>query len=161
MRVTLVTTLVIAFLATGCGGPPVSHYQALQDGLSIPSDWQRVTETIAAPGASITCASILPGCPRVSRYYSVPGTPADAYAQGKQMLTGAGFAIDHDSSDCLPPPASPACGMSATRDGDRVEVNAYNPGDDPELVAAPADRTMVRINASPKGGSGDVGSSTS
>jgi hypothetical protein len=40
--------------------------------------------------------------------------------------------------------------MAATRDGDRLEVNAYNPGDDPELVAAPADKTMVRISASTK-----------
>jgi hypothetical protein len=149
MSVRLIAALVVVNLVSACS-PPVSRYQARQNGLAIPSDWQRVTEMIAAPGTSIPCSSIVPGCPRVSRYYSVPGTPADAYSQGKAIVGRAGFAVDHDSPNCLPPPASPACGFDATRDGDRVEINAYNPGDDPDLVAPAGDRTLVRINASPK-----------
>jgi hypothetical protein len=145
VKVTALAAVVLAIVA-GCS-QPVSRYQAIQDELAIPSDWQRVTETIMAPGTSTTCATILSGCPRVTRYFVVPGTPTDAYTQGRQFVAGAGFALDHDSPKCWPPPASPACGFDATRNADRVEVNAYNPGDHPDSAMPASDQTIVRVSA--------------
>lgn len=158
---TLVAGFVVAFLASGCGAPPVSHYQGLQDGLAIPVDWQRVTETIAGPGTSTSCTPLLAGCPRVTRYYLTPDTPSVAFTQAKASLLAAGFATSQVSASCEPPPSSPACYVFGTRDGDGIYITAYNPGDHPDSAVAPGDRTIVRISASPKGGSGDVRGGTS
>ena len=79
MKVTAILAVLVAVLI-GCA-PPVSRYQTLLDGLPIPATWERTTERIQAPGTSTTCATILPHCPMVTRYFVVPGTPADAYTQ--------------------------------------------------------------------------------
>jgi hypothetical protein len=149
MRAALLAAVFAAVFASACGPPPVSHYETLQDGLSIPSNWERTTERVQRPGSSMTCATILPGCPRVTRYYVVSGTPTDVFPQAKQVLVTAGFTIATEYP-CAAPSQTPACSMSSTRDGDALDVNVYNPGDDPDVVGAPGDRVLVRITASTK-----------
>ncbi len=148
MRAILLAALVAAVFASACGTPSVAHYEALQDELSIPTNWERTTEPVQAPGTSMTCAAVLPGCPRVTRYYVVSGTPTDVFPQAKQLLVTAGFTIGTEYPDCAAPPQTPACSMFSTRDGDALDINVYNPGDDPDVVGAPDDRTLVRISAS-------------
>src|SRR6478752_4710666 len=129
MRAALLAASFAAAFVSACGPPPVSHYEALQDELSIPTGWERTTERVQAPGTSLSCPTILPGCPRVTRYFVASGTPTDVFPQAKQILVTAGFTIRTEYPDCAAPPQSPACSMFSIRDGDALDVNVYNPGD--------------------------------
>jgi hypothetical protein len=77
--------------------PDAAHYEAVIDGLAIPTDWELARTIVKAPGGLDDCAPIFPGCPSVARYYLVPGKPVGTYPVAKQILTGAGFEIEQES----------------------------------------------------------------
>jgi hypothetical protein len=133
----------------GCGGPDASHYQAVLDELAVPAGWELAHEAVKAPGGSDPCASLLPECPSVTRYYLVPGSPVDAYPGAKRMVTDAGFKIDLDTGPaCDAPPGSSACALAGARDDDLIRVSIYKPGSDIQgLATKPPDRTIVLVTA--------------
>jgi hypothetical protein len=141
--------VVLAVLVVGCGRPDLSHYQAVLDELVVPAGWEQAREAIKAPDGPDPCASLLPECPSVTRYYLVLGTAVDAYPSVKQMVTDAGFGLDLDTGPaCDLPPGSNACALAGTRGDDKIRVTIYKPGSDvTELGTTPADRTIVVVGA--------------
>jgi len=140
-------------------GPAPEHYVAVLDELSVPADWELVCLTVNAPGGPDVSAD--PGvprkltdcaigdCPAVGRYYLVDGPPVDTYPVAKQLLLDAGFDLDRDSgADCDLPPSSAACVLGGHKEGDRVQVCIFNPGDDfANLGVADPKRALVSVVA--------------
>jgi hypothetical protein len=152
VRGKVILALAFALLVVGCGRPSVDYYRSILDELPIPAGWDLATETVRAPGTATTCATILPGCPAVARYFLSDGLPTDVFPVARQLITEAGFSIYLESTTgCKSPPESPACFVFGTRGDDELSINLYNPGNDPDSVGvASDDRTMLRVTASPK-----------
>jgi hypothetical protein len=141
--------ITLALWAIGCGGPDAAHYNAVLDELAIPADWELAAATVSEPGFTDGCASFVPGCPRVTRYYLAPGVPIDAFPAASQMLATAGFAVVQEfDPECDAPSSTTACAIRAARDDDGLLVSIYNPGDDFDAMGiARDDRTLIRIIA--------------
>lgn len=139
-------------VVAGCSGPTASHYQAVLDEMNVPAGWELARETVKTPDGPNACASLLPGCPSVTRYYLVAGTPAAAYPAAKQLITEGGFTVDQEFDPaCDAPPSAAACAIRASRGDEGLLVSLYNPGDDFDNIGvAVPDRSLVRIIAAQK-----------
>jgi hypothetical protein len=151
-RSLVVAVLFLAALLLGCGRPDASHYATLLDGLRIPAGWELVRTIIKAPsGGDIGCTPFATDdCPSVARYYLVAAdSAAPIYAQGKDILTTAGFTIDREFfPTCNAPRSGPACTGLFKRNGDYADVAVFRPGEDAgSAVAAHAGAAIVVLSA--------------
>jgi hypothetical protein len=139
-RSVVVVILLPAVLLLGCGRPNAAHYAALLDGLRIPAGWELTRTITKAPsGGDIDCTPFAtPDCPSVARYYLVAANAAGPiYAQGRDILTAAGFTIGREFFPaCDAPRSGPACSGLARRDGDNADVAVFRPGDEAASVVA-------------------------
>lgn len=156
--------LLVVILAACSSGPDVSHYTAVLNGLKIPAGWELIHTTIRRPGGphreiqpgrpsdEIQCDATFGACPTVTRYYLVAGRPVDAFPKGKQVIVDAGFQVASEfGPNCRLLPSSPACGLTAVRDSDLIDMTLYNPGDDFDGVGVAArGRSLIRIVAEGK-----------
>jgi hypothetical protein len=136
----------------GCGHPDAAHYAALLDGLQVPGGWELIrTITKSDSGGDIGCTQFAtPDCPSVVRYYLAPADSAGPiYAQGKDILAAAGFAIDREFFPaCDAPRSGPACAGFSKRDGDFADVAVFRPGEDAgSIVAAHEGAAIVVLTA--------------
>ena len=150
-RPSLILAVAAVVLVGACTGPGPAHYAAVLDELTIPSGWELAKTQVRAKDGDQHCDPLVnAGCPGVIRYYLVEGLPVDVYKPARNAVIDAGFAIDRefDPEACDAPPSAPACGFFASRDGDRIEINLYNPGHDDGIGVGASNRSMVRVTAS-------------
>lgn len=147
---------VVAVLVFGCVAPvpDAAQYEAVLDELAIPADWDLALSKVIAPDTEPNCGGLFGDCPRAFRYYLVDGeTGSDAYVNAKAMVIAAGFEVEQEvRPNCdADPPRTPACGFSASRDSNGLQVSLFNPGKDPDNVGvAGPDRMQVRLITKPK-----------
>jgi hypothetical protein len=146
--------MLAAGLVATCGVPDVARYQAILDELAVPPTWDLALSKVITPDTEPNCGGLFGDCPRAFLYYLVDAeTGADAYAEAKAMITTAGFEVDQEIRPTCDadPPRTPACGMSASKDSDFLQVSLFNPGEDPDNVGvADPNRMQVRLIAKPK-----------
>ena len=146
----------VAVLAVACVAsvPDAAHYQAVLHDLAVPPAWDLALSKVITPDTEPNCGGLFGDCPRAFRYYLVDGeTGSDAYAEAKAMVIAAGFEVEQEfRPNCdADPPRTPACGFSASRDSDGLQVSLFNPGEDPDNVGvADPDRMQVRLITKPK-----------
>lgn len=149
-RALLAIALTVAL--TGCAVADVARYQAVLDDFAVPDGWELVLTKVVTPDTRPSCGGLPGNCPRAFRYYLASGAGADIYAAAKARVTSAGFELDLEIRPTCDadPPRTPACGITASRDSDLLQVNIYNAGEDPDNVGVTADdRMQVRLIAKP------------
>ena len=147
--------LVDALVLAGCyTGPSSEHYVAIVDELDVPAGWQSVKTVVREPDQDDPCdTAFSSSCPGAIRSFLVSGDTVGAYAQAKDVVTAAGFAITEELlPDCTGVPSRSACSFRASRHGDQIYVSVHHsaaevgieggaPGDVGVLITASRDLT--------------------
>ncbi len=129
MRALLVAMLTSALLVGACySGPDAAHYTAILDELHVPAGWQLAKSDVYSPDEADPCSpSFSKTCPGASRSFLVDGDATKAYAQAKDVISAAGFAVDEEfTPDCTGPPSGSACNFFASRNGDQLSVSVFH-----------------------------------
>ena len=130
----------------------VARYQAVLDDFAVPDGWELMLTRSVTPDSTPSCGGLFGECPRAIRYYLASGAGADIYAAAKARVTSAGFELDLEIRPTCDadPPRTPACGITASRESDLLQVDIYNAGEDPDnFGVTAADRMQVRLIAQP------------
>lgn len=113
--------LAAVLALAGCyTAPTADHFAAIVDELRVPAGWQSVETVVHGPDEDEPCDPFFTiTCPGAMRSFLVDGDPADAYAQAKEVVTAAGFAITEEfREDCTGASGESACNFFSSRDGD-------------------------------------------
>jgi hypothetical protein len=126
--------LASALTLAGCyTGPSADHFVAIVDELEAPAGWQVAQTVVRGPDQSEFCnPGVSTECPAAIRTYLVEGDIDAAFAQAKEAITGAGFAVtDEATSGCSSGSSNgPPCGFFAHRGDDQLYVGVYaSPGE--------------------------------
>ena len=137
--------LSLAAMVLGCGGPTATDFEAILDEVDL-SVWRLAHTTVTSTDTGCIRA-LNPYCPSVFRYYLAEERPADSFAVVKAAMVAAGFVMSEEQHpECDVQSSGPACSMSATRNGARVDVNVHEPGDDVDGLGIESDgQSIVRI----------------
>lgn len=124
--------LASALVLAGCyGGPGPEHYFAIVEELDVPADWQVVKTVVRGPNEDDPCDPFFTiTCPGASRSFLVHGAAAGAYAQAKDVVIAAGFAISKEFTPDCGPSGGKACNFFSSRDGDQLTVSVFHAGAD-------------------------------
>jgi len=128
--------LASALALAGCyTGPGPEHFVAIVDELDVPAGWEWAKSEVRGPDEDDPCDPYFSiTCPSAIRSFLVNSDTADAYAQAKDVVSAAGFAITEELlPDCTGAPSGSACSFFASRDGDQLTVSVYHSGADAGL----------------------------
>jgi hypothetical protein len=145
----LVCVTITALVVGGCA-PSVEPYVQALDALSWPAGWELARSSSAGAGGDVDCSVVANlNCPSATRYYLVREDAPDAYAQIKDALTKAGFAVDQERTpECQSAETGALCGLRAKRDDVAIDLNISPAGRDVDnLGLADPERPMVRVIA--------------
>ena len=145
MRGIPILAAAVAVLVVACyTGPGADHFVAIVDELVVPDGWQAVETVVRGPDQAERCNPGLSNeCPAAIRTYLTQGDVDAAYAQAKDLITGAGFSItDEATSGCRRSSNSPACSYFADRGKDQLLVQVFSSppaagldGEQPDVAA--------------------------
>ncbi len=125
--------VLLSLVLAGCGYPSFDELNAELDKLAVPTSWRLADTLTNGPGGDIECVPPIAGrdCPKVIRYYVATGSSEDAYRQGEQLLTDAGFVLDSRRSEpCDLPAGLAACETSAVDADKRIRLQVFTPDHD-------------------------------
>lgn len=150
MKGLVALALATAFVLAGCyTGPNAEHYLAVLGEVRAPADWRLVDGSLSGPGEEVNCEPFTSAaCPGARRRYVTEGDAAQAFAQAKDMVAAAGFAItDELDPACDGASGAAACALFSERDGDQISVYILHSGDQVGIPDAPRGRAAVVIEA--------------
>lgn len=143
----LASALVLAACYTG---PGPEHFVAIVEEPDVPAGWQLAKSNVFGPDEDDPCDPFFSiTCPGAGRFFLVDGDAADAYAQAKDVVTAAGFAITEEfkKRDCTGAPSGSACSFFASRDGDQLTVSVFHSAADVGLEGGVPGGALVVITA--------------
>lgn len=113
-------------------GPGPEHYVAIVEELDVPAGWQLAKSNVFGPDEDDPCEPFTSlTCPGAGRFFIVDGDAANTYAQAKDVVSAAGFAITEEfKRGCTGAQGGSACSFFATRDGDQLTVSVFHSGAD-------------------------------
>ena len=124
--------LASTLLLVGCyTGPAADHFEAILDELSIPEGWSLAKAVTRGPGGEECDPFFSNECPAAIRTYLTNGDTDAAFTQAKDVITGAGFAIeDGATAECSGGSSTvPSCALFADRGDDHLYAVVYvSPG---------------------------------
>jgi hypothetical protein len=113
------------------------------DAIAFPSSWEFGKTTIKDGCSPLGD----PYCPSVTRYVLAGEDLVSVYAEARAAVAAAGFGQIQDiSPHCDGVAGGPSCGLFAQKNGARLDLNVYAPGQDvDQLGLAAADQATVRV----------------
>ncbi len=143
--------LACTFLIAGCyTGPGPDHFVAILDELVVPADWQVVQTVTRGPGEERECdPSFSTQCPTAIRWFTLSDGLVQGYAQAKEVVANAGFAIGEEA----PEPCSDAvsrgnfCGFWASRGPDTLMVTVFHALSETEAQGGDQSAPAVGVSA--------------
>lgn len=147
--VAALAALAAALVVVSCA-PSVGPYVEALDGVSWPAGWELAGSTAEGAGGDADCTPLANAyCPSATRWYLVADDGPTAYADAKDALVDAGFALEQERApDCASAPGGSLCGLRASANGSVIDVDVFPPGRDVGgLGLADNERLLVRIVA--------------
>src|SRR5689334_13988585 len=92
--------LAAMLVLVGCySGPNAAHFVSIVDELGTPAGWEIAQTVLRGPDQPKSCNPIVTNeCPAAIRHFSVSTEIASAYAQAKDVVSGAGFTIGDEGT---------------------------------------------------------------
>lgn len=144
-----VAAVAASLLVASCA-PSVGPYVEALDGVSWPAGWELVGSTTAGAGGDADCNPLANAyCPSATRWYLVADDGPIAYADAKDALVDAGFALEQERApECASAPGGSLCGLRVSANGAIIDVDVFPPGRDVGgLGLADNERLLVRVVA--------------
>lgn len=150
MRGIIGLALASALVLAGCyAGPGPEHYVAIVEGLDVPVGWQLAKSNVFGPNEDDPCEPFTSlTCPGAGRFFIVDGDAVKAYAQAKDVVSAAGFAITEEfTRACTGAQGGSACSFFASHDGDQLTVSVFHSGADVGLGEDVVSGAVVVVTA--------------
>src|SRR6266446_6914907 len=114
--------LACIVLLSGCGS---GSFEKEMNAIAFPTSWQLATTT-----AKDGCFPLAdPYCPSVTRYLLTLADLVAVYQDARAAVAAVGFDIEDISPRCDGVPDGPRCAFFARKNGFRVDLTIYPPGE--------------------------------